>query len=181
MMERIQSVWRARRVLLIGHEDRLSGTLARFLGELGARVTRIPPGTDAETYFRAMISGRVSAVIVTQLPYLAHGRSPVVQLRALDLILSEARETGIPLVMLASAQDAAPDAAQERVQSILHLYTDGVCKGLFGDPVSVQYFRTAPGADISAVCAGLLDTGARFLAGDTELTGMMELNTRKQA
>lgn len=181
MMDRMQSAWRARRVLLIGHEDGLFRSLALFLGELGARITRMPPGTDAETYFRAMISGRVSAVIVVQAHQLAPGRGPTMQLRVLDLILSEARETGIPLVMLACLHDAAPDAAQERAQSILRLYADGVCRGLFGDPVSVQYFRPTPGTDASAVCAGMLDFGARFLSGDTELTGVMELDVRKQA
>lgn len=159
MIHHLHAAWRARRVLLIGGTDRPSLFIKTLLDELGAKTLRLSPDFQAETLHRALTKGRVSAVIVPCMRLLTQG-SMIEQLSALITLLSEAREAGVPLVILLSdenvyrasghpwhVQETDPiggETPQGLIQSILDLYADGVSRGLCGDSVSVQIIRHLP-------------------------------------
>lgn len=160
MILHLQTAWRARRVLIIGGADRASGFMQTLLEALGARPARIPATADSETLCRAMQDGRISVVIVPSAHALAPGEGLTAQLRMLLVLLGEAREAGIPLVMLLSDEnvyrmDAQPwllsescplggETAQGLAQSLLQLLADGVSRGLLGDAVSTLIVRHMP-------------------------------------
>ena len=159
MIHQLHAAWRARRVLLIGGKDRAVLFMQTLLDELGAKTARLAPGFHAETLHRSLTEGRVSAVIVPCMRTFKQG-CVTTQLSALITLLSEAREAGVPLVILMSdenvyrafyhpwhAQETDPiggETPQGLIQSILDLYAGGVSRGLCGDPVSVQIMRHLP-------------------------------------
>lgn len=160
MIRHLQSAWQARRVLLVGSADRSSGFMQALLDALGARPARIPATTDSETLCRAMQDGRISVVILPSMHALAPGEGLTAQLHALLVLLSEAREAGIPLVMLLSDEnvyrrDTQPwllsescplggETAEGLAQSLLQLLAEGVSRGLLGDAVSTLIVRHMP-------------------------------------
>lgn len=160
LLDKLYAAWRARRVLLVGGADRQSQWMQTFLEELGAKPARIAPGASAEMLCRAMSEARISAVIVPKAHALAAEDDLIAQLTALRTLLTEAREAGVPLVMLLSDADVYraqqhPWYAREDdltggetqgglIQSILQLYADGVSRALMGDAVSVQCVRHMP-------------------------------------
>ena len=159
MIHQLHAAWRARRVLLIGGEDRTTLVMQTLLDELGAKTARLAPGCRAEHLHRALTASRVSAVIVPCMRLFSRG-GVTDQLSALITLLCEAREAGIPLVILMSDENVYRVAAhpwhpqetdpiggespQGLIQSILDLYAGGVSRGLSGDPVSVQIVRHLP-------------------------------------
>lgn len=160
MIRHLHAAWRARRVLLIGGTDRSTWFMQELLDALGARCARIPACTDNETLCRAMQDGRVSVVIIPKAHALAPGEGLTAQLRALLILLGEAREAGIPLVMLLSDEnvyqladtpwslsESAPiggETPEGLAQSILQLCAQGVSRGLLGDAVSTLIVRHMP-------------------------------------
>lgn len=180
MLEPLLAAWRARRVLLIGGADRTTRFMEALLDGLNARPARLPASADSETLCRAMQSGRIGAVIVPCAHNLAPGEGLLAQLRTLMILLGEAREAGVPLVILLSDEsvyrtDTAPfpvreDAAigggnaQGLIQSVLQLCAEGVSRGLLGDAVSTLIIRHMPclgcghsaAAQYSAWCRQLL-------------------------
>ena len=93
MLSQLCAAWRARRVLIIGSGDDASAPLNAFLTILGARCQILPPDADAQTLYRTLTDGRVFAVIVCRPP-------------AGDVLLTEIRETGAPLTILCSGDEA---------------------------------------------------------------------------
>lgn len=160
LIRHLHAAWRARRVLIVGGADRSCGYMQAMLEALGARPARIPATADSETLCRAMQDGRVSVVIVPRAHALAPGEGITAQLRTLLVLLGEAREAGIPLVMLLSDEsvyrmDAQPwslsegcpiggETAEGLAQSLLQLLADGVSRGLLGDAVSTLIVRHMP-------------------------------------
>ena len=160
MINPLQSAWSARHVLLVGRQGRPCAYMQALLEALGAKCARIPPGADAETMCRAMQSGRISAVIVPEMRAIAPNSHLIAQLSALLLLLSECRESGVPLVLflsdaavyraaahpwLVSEDDPAGGETQDGlIQSILQLAADGVSRGLLGDGVSSICVRHPP-------------------------------------
>ena len=101
MIHQLHAAWRARRVLIIGGADRATLVMQTLLDELGAKAARLAPGSNEEILHRALTEGRVSAVIVPNMRMFAQG-GVIEQLSMLITLLSEAREAGIPLVILMS-------------------------------------------------------------------------------
>ena len=231
MRDQLLTAWRARRALLVSPPCRISAFMQALLSGLDARPVRIAPDADADRLNRAMTKGRVSALIVPDLCALSPGGSLQSQLGALLSLLSEARESGIPLVILCSCAGVyraggKPWAARESdmtggetaeglTQSILQMAADGVSRGLMGDPVSVIIARHLPclgcghpavapyqawceaiDADTLVsvphpalqgvyihpldVCCGALALGARYLLGDTQMTGAFNIGADAQ-
>lgn len=180
MIRHLQAAWRARRVLIVGGTDRTSCFMQTLLEALGARPARIPATAGSETICRAMQDGRVSVVIIPQSHALAPGEGITAQLRTLLVLLGEAREAGIPLVMLLSDEnvyrmDTQPwslsencplggETAEGLTQALLQLLADGVSRGLLGDAVSTLIVRHMPAlgcghsavAQYSAWCRALM-------------------------
>ncbi|MGN0776674.1 MAG: hypothetical protein ACI4MM_08360 [Candidatus Ventricola sp.] len=158
MLQSLMAAWGARRVLLLGSGDRMTRFMRGLLVELGARPLCLPLPCSSETLARTLSAGRFCCVIVPCLRALSGGL--ISQLQALDALLIEAREAGVPLVMLLcdeSAYRAAqrPWAVREDdpiggetreglFQAILQLFADGVSRGLLGDPVHVLTVRHLP-------------------------------------
>ena len=158
MLQSLHAAWGARRVLLLGGEDRMTRFMRALLGELGARPACLPLRADSEALSRTLTGGRVLCVIVPCLRALTGGLSS--QLQALDALLVEAREAGVPLVMLLSDESAyraaqQPWAVREEdpiggetreglFHAILQLFADGVNRGLLGDPVHTLLIRHLP-------------------------------------
>lgn len=160
MLDRLYESWRARRVLIIGGTDQQTAFVQALLDTLGAKAARIPPCMQAETLCRALSAGRISAVIVPQAHTLSVGKDAVEHLRALDVLLTEVREAGVPLLILGS--DVSVYRAQSRpwyareedltggqtrdglIQSILQLYADGASRALLGDAISTLIVRYMP-------------------------------------
>lgn len=92
MLSQLCAAWRAQRVLIIGSGDDASEPLNAYLTILGARCQILPPDADAQTIYRSLTDGRVFAVIVCRPP-------------AGDVLLTEIRETGVPLTVLCSGDD----------------------------------------------------------------------------
>ena len=159
MIQQLHAAWRARRVLLVGGTDRLTLFMQTLLDELGAKAARIAPPCEAEALSRALTQGRISAVIVPGTRALA-GSGMLRQLAALEMLLGEVREAGVPLTVLMSddsvyraiggpwyAQESDPiggETPEGLVQSLLDLYACGAARGLAGDPVSTLCVRHLP-------------------------------------
>jgi len=152
--------WCLRRVLLAGEDGAMMRAMSEALGALGARIIRLPMPADSEALDHALHEGRTACIIV---PGLGAADCP---LHALDTLLLEAREAGVPLVMLLAEKDASLSPLLRHVQ--------GCAQGLFGDPISVQCIRHSALAPDS-VCLRALELGARFLMGDTGCTGNFQL------
>lgn len=159
MIQQLHAAWRARRVLIVGGTDTMPLFMQALLDELGSRHARLVPAVQPETLQRALTDGRVSTVIVPCMRTLSAGKAAE-QIAALDILLSEAREAGVPLVILMSddsvyrasmrpwsVQENDPiggETPQGLIQSLLDLYAGGVSRGLCGDPVSVLRIRHLP-------------------------------------
>lgn len=158
MLQSLHAAWRARRVLLLDGEERMTAFMRALLCELGARPDCIPLSSSSEALSRALTDGRTACIIVPCMRALEGGLSA--QLLALDALLVEAREAGVPLVMLLSDENVyrAPqhpwyvreddpiggETREALFQSILQLFADGVSRGLLGDAVSVLTVRHLP-------------------------------------
>ena len=169
MLDQLTQVWRARHVLLVGGTDVLCACLQALLTELGARPARIPASASSETLCRAMTAGRISAVIVPGAHALSPQRDAPHQLAAIDALITEVREAGVPLLILCSdapvyRAQARPWLAEEDdalggqtreglIQSLVQLYAEGAARGLLGDPVNALIVRHPPllGTDAPAV------------------------------
>lgn len=168
MRNHLLTGWRSRHVLLVGGTDVLTLAMTAVLEAAGAKCARIPAGASSEMLCRAMTSGRIGAVIAARAHALAPGLDPAAHLSALRVLLTEAREAGVPLVMLCSDapvyRAARPPAPLEEtdaiggqseeglVQSLLQLYALGVSQGLAGDPVRTLVLRHPPLLGTDAPC-----------------------------
>ena len=92
MLQSLHAAWGARRVLLLGGEDRMTRFMRALLGELGARPACLPLPSESEALSRTLTGGRVCCVIVPCLRDLRGSLDE--QLHALDALLIEAREIG---------------------------------------------------------------------------------------
>ena len=160
MLDRLQSAWRARHVLLLG-DGRVALFAQALLQELGAQVTRLRAESDARLLCRAMSAGRVCSVLVPQARELCREQdAPDACLSRLHALLNEAREAGVPLVLLGTdapvyrARDLSRPAREDDalgggtreglIQSLFELYADGASRGLLGDAVSTLRVRAMP-------------------------------------
>jgi len=157
MEHHLLNAWCLRRVLLAGHDSAMTRAMSEALSALGARIVRMTMPVSSEALDRALHEGRTAAVIV---PVAGAADCP---LPALDILLLEAREAGVPLVMLLTGTDA-----------LLLRDTQGCTHGFFGDSVSIQCIRHSALAP-DTVCRRALALGARFLMGDTGCTGHFQL------
>lgn len=157
MLQKLFSVWRARHVLIVGKALSPVTFTQLFFEELGAKAARIPPDASCETLCRSLSAGRISALIVPMAHALCESSDPFAHLEALRVLLSEAREAGVPLVILCS--DAPVYRAQQHpwyareedaiggesraglIASLMQLCADGVSRGLLGYPVRVLILR----------------------------------------
>jgi len=165
----LPSVWCLRRVLLAGENSGMLHAMRSQLCALGARPQSASNPVTAESLDRTLHEGRFSCVIVPDLLQLCSGDAQA-RFAALDMILQEAREAGVPLVMLLAGQSSlhADEIA------VLFSHALGCACGAFGDPVSVQCIQHA-NQDPEVVCLRVLRSGSRFLAGDTSCTGYFSL------
>ena len=154
--------WCLRRVLLAGEDGAMIRAMSEALDTLGARIIRLPMPVGSEALYRTLHEGHTAAVIVPELGSL-QADSPQ---SALDTLLLEAREAGVPLVMLLAEKNAS-------VSPLLR-HAQGCAQGLWGDPISVQCIRHSALMPDS-VCLRALELGARFLMGDTGYTGNFQL------
>ena len=136
------------------------------LSAVGARPVCFSAPFNEESLCRALHEGRFSCVIVPDL--LALHACAQQRPAALNTLLGEAREAGVPLVMLLCA-----DISSETAQLFSHAL--GFAHGACGDPVSVQCIRHA---DADDACPRALELGARFLSGDRSCTGVFVLPTQ---
>ncbi len=151
MLQTLHAAWSGRRVLLLDDCGPMTRFLHTLLLQLGARPACLPLGAGSEALARALTDGRVCCLIVPCLRALTGGLSD--QLHALDGILMEAREAGVPLAMLLSDENVYraahhpwlvreddPVGGETRaglVHALLQLFADGVSRGLLGDPENV--------------------------------------------
>ena len=158
MLDKALGSWRGRHVLIIGGQRTVRFAQV-LLEELGASAAIMAPEFHAQSLCRAMTAHRVAAVIVPHMQELCRaGDSPSACLSRLQMLLDEAREAGVPLVMLAT--DAGVYRAQSRpareddpiggetreglIQSLFSLYADGTSRSLFGDPVNTLIVHHMP-------------------------------------
>ena len=158
--------WSLRRVLLAGDACPMLSQMQSQLCSLGARPLCLSAPFDEESLCRFLHQGRFSCAIVPSLPHLCPGDSSD-RLFALNMLLGETREAGVPLIMLLSSEDS-----EETAQLFSHAL--GCSMGAQGDPVSVQCIRHMPG-DPESACLGALRLGARFLAGERTCAGAFTL------
>lgn len=160
MLQKLFSVWRARHVLIVGKAGCQVSFTQLFFEELGAKVARIPGSASSETLCRALNAGRINALIVPEAHTLCTEDDPFSHLQALSKLLIEAREAGVPLVILCSdvsvyrARQQAGYAREEDmiggesreglIQSLAQMYACGVSRGLLGYPVRVMIVRHMP-------------------------------------
>ena len=158
------TVWSLRRVLLAGSACPMRSAMEAQLRVIGARIQPAHPPLTEEALCRTLHEGRFSCIIAPDLSQLCPGDSRD-RLAALNILLGEAREAGVPLVMLLSGSDeTAP----------LFSHALGCAIGAQGDPVSVQCIRHS-GGDMQRISRQALALGARFLAGETDCMGMFAL------
>ena len=165
------SVWSLRRVLLAGSASDMMRAMTALLCSVGAKPLHASTPFSAESLSRAL-QQRCCCLIVPDLPVL-HACDPEARLHALNTLLFEGREAGVPLVMLLSRMNTAAD------NEIIPLFShaQGFGQGACGDPISVQCIRY-DGGDIQRICRDALALGARFLAGETGCTGIFTLGKR---
>lgn len=159
----MDSFWGLQRVLLAGLSGPMLSAMESLLCAAGARIRHARIPLCGESISRQLHEGRYACVIVPDLSALAPGGTHAC-FSALDLLLGEAREAGVPLAILL-ASSSTPDAAQ------LFSHAMGWAQGMFGDPVSVQCIRHT-GKNAPSVCHQALALGARFLAGEHACTGV---------
>ena len=167
MLDKALSSWRGHHVLIVGTQRSARFTHV-LLDELGASAALITPEPNAQALCRAMTAHRIAAVIVPRMADLCTAAdSASACLARLKMILDEAREAGVPLVVLAT--DAGVYRAQSRpareddplggetreglIHALLSLYADGVARSLAGDAVNTLIVHHMPclGADAPSV------------------------------
>lgn len=163
------SLWSLRRVLLAGSPSAMRSTMETQLLALGARVSPAPDSPTEEALSRLLHEGRYVCVMIPDLAQLCPGDGQA-RLAALNMLLGEAREAGVPLAMILCAASCAECAP-------LLSHAQGWAQGACGDPISVQCIRH-DGGGIQRICRDALALGARFLAGETGCTGMFSLGKR---
>ena len=163
------AVFCLKRVLLSGSPCPMRSAMDAQLYAIGARTYFAPEPPTEEPLCRMLHEGRFSCVIVPELLRLGAGGTQA-RLTALNTLLSETREAGVPLIMLLAGQSTqhADESAALFSQAL------GWARGAAGDPVSVQCIRHA-NRHPKTVCREALLLGARFLAGDTACTGYFSL------
>ncbi|MBR5302025.1 MAG: hypothetical protein IKU38_04250 [Clostridia bacterium] len=158
--------WSLRRVLLAGESSEMLRTMDAQLCAAGARPFHTSAPFCEEALSRMLQQRRCACVIVPDLLAL-DTHDPQARFDALDMLLGEIREAGVPLAILLYRINASHDS--EAAQLFSH--AAGWAHGMFGDPVNIQCIRYAA-ADIRRVCLDALMLGARFLAGETACTGI---------
>lgn len=166
------SAFSLRRVLLAGEDGCMLRTMQTQLSALGARPVHLPGFCRAETMACALRKGRYACAIAPDLSLLGTGAAQS-RLAALDTLLFEAREAGVPLVMLLSVMQAE-DSAQLFSHALR--FSFGAC----GDPLSVQCIRHT-GESAEAVSREALRLGVRFLTGERSCVGMFSISGRNGA
>lgn len=160
------SLWSLRRVLLSGNPCPMRSAMGMQLRALGARVRLAPDSPTEETLSRLLHEGRYACVIIPDLAQICAGDVQA-GFAALNMLLSEAREAGVPLAMILCAASCAERAP-------LFSHAQGWAQGTCGDPISVQCIRH-DGGDMQGICQHALALGACFLAGETDCTGVFTL------
>lgn len=152
------SEWSLRRVLLAGLPGDMLRAMESQLCAVGARPFHASVPFGEESLSRALQQHRCACVIVPDLLAL-HPCDPQARLAALDMLLFEAREAGVPLALLLGRAAAAHRDETAQLFSL----GQGWARGAFGDPVSVLCIRHED-ADVHRVCHEALIQGAQFLA-----------------
>ena len=160
-----------RRVLLSGSPSPMRCAMNAQLYAIGAQTYFAPDPPTEEPLYRTLHKGRFACVIVPELLCLTTGGTQA-RLAALDTILNESREAGVPLVMLLAGH--SPPHAHET--AALFSQAMGWARGVSGDPVNIQCILHANQHPETA-CRDALLLGARFLSGDTSCTGLFSLQT----
>lgn len=160
------SVFSLRRVLLAGEPCPMLRTMHAQLSSIGARPFCLSAPFSEEALSRILHQGRFSCLMVPSLLMLCTG-DEADRLGALNMLLGEVREAGVPLVMLLGS-----DAGNETAQLFSHAL--GWAAGALGDPVSVQCIRHAA-SDPQDACLGALELGARFFSGEHACVGVFTL------
>ncbi len=164
------SVWSLRRVLLAGPAGDMLRTLESLLCFVGSKPLHASIPFSAES-LSSMLLHRASCIIVPDLLML--DTNPQTRLDALNTLLFEAREAGTPLVMLLSQMNTAADGETAQLFSHALSFSRGGC----GDPVNIQCIRH-DGRNVQRICRDALKLGARFLSGETQVTGVFTLEKR---
>lgn len=157
-----------RRVLLAGSPCPMRSAMNAQLHAIGAQTYFAPDPLTEEPLCRTLHKGRFACVIVPELLHLGTGNAQTC-LAALDTLLNESREAGVPLVMLLAGQSLHANEIAALFSQAL-----GWSRGISGDPVSVQCIRYDNQQPDAACCEALL-LGARFLSGETSCTGYFSL------
>lgn len=160
------TAWSLRRVLLAGDGCAMLREMQSQLCSLGARPLCLSAPFDEESLCKFLHQGRFSCVIAPSLSDLCSGACAD-RIAALNMLLGETREAGVPLVMLL-------DSSNDNETAQLFSHVLGCASGAQGDPVSVQCIRHA-GTDPSSACLGALHLGARFLSGERTCVGVFTL------
>jgi len=163
------NVWSLRRVLLPDLPGEMPRTMEMQLCAVGARPVHASVPFSEESLSLALQRQRCTCVIVPDLLAL-HTGDPSARFDALNTLLFEAREAGVPLVMLLGSICSMHD--EESAQLFSHAL--GFVRGAFGDPVSIQCIRHN-GCDLQRICRDALMLGARFLSGERSCTGVFTL------
>lgn len=164
-------VWSLRRVLLAGLSGSMLASMESQLCAVGARPFHVSSPFSAESLSRTLLNHHFACVIVPDLLTL-HTGGPQARLAALNTLLFESREAGIPLVMLLCAY---PTEGDEAAQLISHAL--GFSRGACGDPVSVQCILHS-GGDVHRICRDALTLGARYLSGERGNTGVFTFESK---
>ena len=160
------SVWSLRRVLLAGNSCPMYCAMESLLRAVGARIQPAPDPLTEESLCRILHEGRYACVVIPDLVRLCPD-DPGARHAALNILLGEAQEAGVPLaIMLCTA--STPECAP------LISHALGFSHGACGDPLSVLCIGHS-GSDMSRICRESLMLGARFLSGETSCTGMFTL------
>ena len=157
-----------RRVLLAGAPSSMRSVMQAQLRLLGARPVCLSDCLSEESLDRTLHRGRFACVIVPDLAAL-HPECAQQRLAALGMLLGEACEAGVPLVMLLG------QILDIHNNETAQLFSHALGLGMAGDPVSMQCILHH-GADPKRICSNALALGARFLSGERELTGVFSLN-----
>lgn len=161
------SIWSLRRVLLAGLPGSMLRAMESQLCAIGARPLRASIPLCEESLSSALHEGRYTCIIVPDLLALLKDNAQT-RVAALNTLLGEAREAGVPLSILL-CPSSAPDAAP------LISHAQGWARGAFGDPVNVQCILYT-GENTEAICREALMLGARFLAGEQACTGVFAVS-----
>ena len=150
------SVWSLRRVLLAGESSDMLLSIQEQLQALGARPLHLPNCLCQESLCRTLHEGRYACIIVPDVLSIGDAHT---RLDALNTLLLEAREAGVPLVILLGGCSAQPDGEI----AALFSHASGWAHGACGDPVSVQCLFYADQA-MHRACREALLLGAQFLS-----------------